>query len=49
MSTAYPNVQIVSVEDLIGGRRPNLPTTILPYIQDVPKKDHEQVSLFDTR
>ena len=44
--TTYPKVQIVSVEDLMAGRWPNLPTAILPYIQAAPKKDHEEVSLF---
>lgn len=44
--TSYPKVQIVSIEDLMAGRRPNLPTAILPYIQAAAKKDYDEVRLF---
>ncbi|MFF8032464.1 DNA methyltransferase [Streptomyces sp. NPDC016626] len=29
----YPKVQIITVEDLLKGKRPNLPTAMLPYFQ----------------
>jgi DNA modification methylase len=44
--TTYPKVQIVSIEELMSGRDPTLPTAILPYIQAAPKKDHEELPLF---
>lgn len=44
--TTYPKVQIATIEDLMAGKRPNLPTAILPYIQAAPKKDHEEMPLF---
>jgi hypothetical protein len=43
---AYPKVQIVTVGDLLAGRRPDLPPAILPYIQASPKPDSEAISLF---
>lgn len=44
--TTYPKVQIVTVADLLSGKRPKLPTAILPYIQASPKPDSEAVPLF---
>jgi len=44
--TTHPRVQIVTVSDLLAGKRPNMPTAILPYIQAVPKPGSEAVSLF---
>lgn len=32
-SHVYPRVQIITVEDLLHGKRPNLPTALLPYFQ----------------
>lgn len=29
----YPVVQIITIEDLLAGKRPNLPPVLLPYIQ----------------
>jgi hypothetical protein len=29
----YPRVQIVSVQDILDGKRPNMPQTMLPYFQ----------------
>lgn len=31
--TAYPRVQIITVDQLLSGKRPSMPPTILPYIQ----------------
>jgi hypothetical protein len=28
----YPKVQIMSVSDLLGGRRPHMPTPFMPYL-----------------
>jgi hypothetical protein len=44
--TSYPRVQIVTVGELLAGKRPKLPTAILPYIQAVPKPGSEAVALF---
>lgn len=30
---AFPKVQILSVEDLLAGRRPKMPIALLPYFQ----------------
>lgn len=32
-SQKYPKVQIITVEELLAGKRPNMPTTLLPYFQ----------------
>lgn len=45
-SATYPRVQIVTIADLLSGKRPKMPTAILPYIQAQPKPDSEAVSLF---
>jgi hypothetical protein len=29
----YPRVQVITVADLLGGKRPDMPPPILPYIQ----------------
>jgi len=44
--TSYPRVQIITVADLLAGKRPKMPTAILPYIQAAPKPDSEAVPLF---
>ncbi|MGI8452202.1 MAG: DNA methyltransferase [Streptosporangiaceae bacterium] len=36
----YPRVQILTVHELLTGKRPNLPTALLPYFQ--AQKRHEQ-------
>lgn len=43
----YPKVQIVTVEDLLEGRRPKLPATLLPYFQAQRRESNgsEQLSL----
>jgi DNA modification methylase len=33
----YPRIQIVTVADLMAGKRPNLPTAILPYVKAAPR------------
>lgn len=43
---SFPRVQIITVEELLAGVAPRLPTAILPYIRAAPKKDHEEVPLF---
>lgn len=34
----YPRIQIITVTDLLHGRRPHLPGTLNPYIQAVKAK-----------
>lgn len=34
---SFPKVQIISVEDLMGGKRPNMLTPIIPYIKASPR------------
>jgi DNA modification methylase len=43
----FPKVQIITVEELLAGKRPNLPTALLPYFQAQRRYDdgHEQMSL----
>ncbi|QQO39663.1 DNA methyltransferase [Streptomyces phage Werner] len=38
----YPKVQIISVKDLINGKRPNMPTALLPYFQAQRRYGEEQ-------
>ena len=42
----FPRIQIVTVADLLAGKPPRLPMTILPYIQAAPKPDSEALPLF---
>lgn len=42
----FPRVQIITVAELLAGKRPAMPTAILPYIQAQPKPDSEAVPLF---
>jgi hypothetical protein len=44
--TTYPRVQIISVSELLAGKRPKMPTAILPYIQASAKPGSEAVPLF---
>lgn len=41
----FPRVQIVTVMDLLGGRRPSMPTPFLPYTQAQRLVDGRQLSL----
>jgi len=43
---SYPRVQIITVAELLAGKRPNMPPAILPYIQAAPKPGSEAVPLF---
>ncbi|QDK03218.1 DNA methylase [Streptomyces phage TuanPN] len=38
----YPKVQIITVKDLINGKRPNMPTALLPYFQAQRRYGEEQ-------
>ncbi|MEV0417330.1 DNA methyltransferase [Streptosporangium canum] len=38
----YPAVQIITVEELIAGKRPSMPTSLLPYFQ--AKRRYEEVT-----
>ncbi|WAB09831.1 DNA methyltransferase [Streptomyces phage TagePhighter] len=38
----YPKVQIISVNDLVNGKRPNMPTALLPYFQAQRRYGEEQ-------
>jgi len=45
---AFPRIQIITVDDLLSGRRPKMPPTVLPYIQALQSKTPaDQGSLFD--
>ncbi|WP_101255012.1 DNA methyltransferase [Streptomyces barkulensis] len=43
----YPKVQIITVQELLDGKRPNLPTALLPYFQARRRQDdgHKQMTL----
>jgi DNA methylase/Restriction endonuclease len=41
----YPVVQIISVEELLAGKRPNLPPTLMPYIQAQRHVSDDQLTL----
>lgn len=44
----FPKIQIITVDELLGGKRPQLPPTVLPYIQAQRNQISEhQGSLFD--
>jgi DNA modification methylase len=44
----YPRIQIITVNDLLSGRKPSMPPTILPYIRALrAKTPADQGSLFD--
>ena len=43
----YPRVQIITVPELFDGRRPNMPTVILPYIRAKARPQSEAVPLWD--
>lgn len=44
----YPVIQIVTVEELIAGKRPSMPATLLPYFQAKRRYDDagDQPGLF---
>lgn len=45
---AFPRIQIITVDELLGGKRPQMPPTVLPYIQAQKKQLSEhQGSLFE--
>ncbi len=41
---SYPRLQVVTVGDLMAGRRPRMPTAILPYLKTKPR-DPDQLTL----
>lgn len=44
----FPRVQLITVDELLSGKRPRMPATILPYIQALrAKTPADQGSLFD--
>lgn len=44
--SSYPKVQIVTAGDLLAGKRPRMPTAILPYVKAKPK-NLDQLSLIE--
>lgn len=47
-SDAYPRVQMITVDELLSGKRPKMPPTMLPYIQALRVKTlADQGSLFE--
>lgn len=45
-SQKYPMVQIITVEELLAGKRPNMPVSLLPYFQAKRRgEDHDQMTL----
>lgn len=44
----FPRIQLITVDELLSGKRPKMPPTILPYIQALrAKTPADQASLFD--
>lgn len=44
----YPRIQIITVNELLSGRKPTMPPTVLPYIQALKAKTPaDQASLFE--
>ena len=43
----YPRVQIVTIPELFDGKRPNLPTVILPYVKAKARPQSQAVSIFE--
>mgnify|MGYP001267728620 CR=1 FL=1 len=41
---SYPRLQVITVADLMAGKRPNMPTAILPYLRAKPR-DPDQLTL----
>ena len=41
---SFPKIQLISTADLLGGKRPKMPTAILPYIK-ARARDRDQLSL----
>jgi len=45
-SKKYPKVQIITVEELLAGQRPNMPVSLLPYFQAKRRsEEHDQMIL----
>jgi len=45
---AFPRIQLITVDELLSGKRPRMPATMLPYIQALrAKTPADQNSLFD--
>lgn len=44
--TAYPKVQILTVAELLAGKRPKMPTPILPYVQAKSAPQSTQQEMF---
>lgn len=44
---SYPRVQIITIEDLLNGKRPNMPTPFLPYIKARKLVKDSAPTLFD--
>lgn len=46
---AFPRIQLITVDELLSGKRPRMPATILPYMQALrAKTPADQGSLFDS-
>jgi DNA modification methylase len=43
---SFPKLQIITVADLLSGRRPKLPPTLLPYLPAQRRKDFQEEALF---
>lgn len=45
-SQKYPKIQIITVEELLAGKRPNMPVSLLPYFQAQHRGvDQDQLTL----
>lgn len=45
---AYPRIQLITVDELLSGKRPRMPATMLPYIQALrATTPADQPSLFE--
>lgn len=39
--TQYPRIQIITTAELLAGKRPNMPTAILPYVKAKPRDPNQ--------
>ncbi len=45
---SYPRTQLLTVEQLLGGTRPDMPTPLLPYIKAQRARLEKQLTLGET-
>ncbi len=45
LGRSYPRVQVISIEELLAGKKPNMPTPFLPYIRSQRSFGEEQLTM----